>query len=106
VETRDSARSLYQKTIVKTLSFLSLSEMGEQQYCRRGVMESADGPIPKLLLIGPTFQSVSHHDAALTIIFAWSRQNHRAWLQWLVSTQLTHVALYRLIATAEAILSD
>jgi hypothetical protein len=69
-------------------------------------MESADGPIPKLLLIGPTFQSVSHHDAELTIIFAWSRQNHRAWPQWPVSRQLTHVALYRRIATVEAILGD
>jgi hypothetical protein len=63
-------------------------------------------PSTKLLLIGPTFQSVSHHDAELTIIFAWSRQNHRAWLQWPVSRQLTHVALYRLIATVEAILGD
>jgi hypothetical protein len=26
-------------------------------------------------------------------LFSWSRQNHRAWLQWLVSAQLAHVAL-------------
>ena len=38
-------------------------------------------------------------------LFSWSRQNHRAWLQWLVSTQLAHVALDRLIATVEPALS-
>ncbi|MGA8437215.1 MAG: hypothetical protein WB762_25770, partial [Candidatus Sulfotelmatobacter sp.] len=49
-------------------------------------------PSTNLLLIGATFQCVSHHDAALTIIFSWSRQNYRACLQWLVSTQLAHSA--------------
>src|SRR5579864_5224112 len=39
-------------------------------------------------------------------LFSWSRQNYRAWLQWLVSAQLAHVALDRLIATVERIFGD
>src|ERR1700682_5696412 len=36
-------------------------------------------------------------------LFSWSRQNHRAWLQWLLSAQLAYVTLDRLIATVEPI---
>src|SRR6266403_984708 len=39
----------------------------------------------------------------LVCVFSWSRHNHRAWLQWLVSAQLAHVALDRLIAPVEPI---
>src|SRR5580704_10294237 len=52
---------------------------------------------------------ITDHGASTVVhlgFFSWSRQNHRPWLQWLVSTQLAHVALDRLITTVEPMLGD
>jgi len=53
---------------------------------------------------------LTYDDCAPTVIhlrlFTWSRQNYRAWLQWLVTQQLAHVALNRLMATVEPILGN
>ena len=52
---------------------------------------------------------ITHHGAGAVVdlkFFSWSGPNHRTCLQWLPSTQLAHVALDRLIATAETVLGD
>jgi len=96
VEKRDNARGLRRKTIVRTLSFLSLSEMGERQCCRRWRYGKR----------GPTFQCVSHDDAALTVIFSWSGENHRPCWRYLGSAQFVSEAPNALVATPDSVVGD
>ena len=50
------------------------------------------------------FQCVSHHDAALTLIFSGCGNDHSVRLQGLVSAKLAHEALYGFIAAPESAL--
>ena len=50
------------------------------------------------------FQCVSHHDAALTLIFSGCGNDHSVRLQGLVSAKLAHEALYGFIAATESAL--
>jgi steroid 5-alpha reductase family enzyme len=71
-------------------------------------MRELERNVRKRAALRPQPSTITNSHCARAIVhlgfFSWSRQYHRAWLQWLLSTQLAHVALDRLIATAEPVL--